>query len=166
MNATLSDDCALSTSYRGLSFTRRIATVSTSLMYRLTIQRQCTANNAYIRRFDYSWKKVLPRSPRRKIVFIESSTISRLTLDCWNEESGKRSLTNYQNKKWENEKKMKKYVREEEDNERGNGKWHDDDMRSEGSYTFLFLYSCATLSSFEDDVYEDWIKQTSQNVTH
>lgn len=40
-------------------------------------------------------------------------------------------------------------MREEEDNGRGNGKWHDA-MRSEGSYTSLFLYSNKS-SSLEDD---------------
>jgi len=40
-------------------------------------------------------------------------------------------------------------VREEDDNGRGNGKWHDA-VRSEGSYTSLFLYS-SNSSSLEDD---------------
>lgn len=49
--------------------------------------------------------------------------------------------------------RMKKDVREKEDNGRGNGIWHDA-MRSEGSYTSLFLYSSWSSSS-EDDADKD-----------
>lgn len=41
--------------------------------------------------------------------------------------------------KRKNEEKAEEDMREEEDNGRGNGKWHDA-VRSEGSYTSLFLY--------------------------
>jgi len=72
-----------------------------------------------------------------EIVFIKSSNISKVMLDRRYEDSEKRSLMN---KKKRKSKKDEEDMRQKEDNGRGNGKWHDA-MRSEGSYTSLFLYS-------------------------
>lgn len=83
-------------------------------------------------------KQVLSRSPRMEIVFTESSKyLESNTLERQNEDSGERSLMNmFIKEKRENEKDQED-MRQEEDNGRGNGKWHDA-VRSEGSYTSLF----------------------------
>lgn len=86
-------------------------------------------------------KQVLSRSPRMEIVFTESSKyLESGALERQNEDSGERSLMNmFIKEKRENEKDQED-MRQEEDNGRGNGIWHDA-VRSEGSYTSSFLYS-------------------------
>lgn len=61
--------------------------------------------------------------------------------DHWKEDSGKRSLNErvIEEESEKTRRRMNK-MREKKDNGRGNGIWHDA-MRSEGSYTSLFLYS-------------------------
>lgn len=73
-----------------------------------------------------------------EIVFTESSKyLESDALERQNEDSGERSLMNmFIKEKRENEKDQED-MRQEEDNGRGNGKWHDA-VRSEGSYTSLF----------------------------
>lgn len=60
-----------------------------------------------------------------EIVFTELSNVSRVMHDRRNEDSGKRSLMNKLSKRSEKTRRIKKDVREKEDIERGNGKWHD-----------------------------------------
>lgn len=103
----------------------------------IRIQRQCIAN-AYSPIQSLLNKFYLVR-PRMEIVFTESSEkyLESDALERQNEDSGERSLMNmFIKEKRENEKDQED-MRQEEDNGRGNGKWHDA-VRSEGSYTSLF----------------------------
>lgn len=83
-------------------------------------------------------KQVLSRSPRMEIVFTESSKyLESDALERQNGDSGERSLMNMFIKEKRENEKDEEDMRQEEDNGRGNGKWHDA-VRSEGSYTSLF----------------------------
>lgn len=99
-----------------------------------------------------------------EIVFTESSKYFESdALERQNEDSGERSLMNmFIKEKRENEKDQED-MRQEEDNGRGNGKWHDA-VRSEGSYTSLFpLFELIIPARWR--CYKDWIRYFAKRNT-